>query len=63
MRFDGADGRLIVPLDAAPAWLLAKKIRSIRFDVADEHSCRAFSVENVRFLQRHGADAASRPQG
>ncbi len=61
--FDGPDGHLIVPLDAAPAWLLANRIRSIRFGVVDEHSCLTFSVENVRFLQRHGADVASRPRG
>jgi hypothetical protein len=60
VRFDGPDGHLVVPLDATPAWLLAKKLRSIQFDVADPQSCRSFRIENVKLFQRHGVDAERR---
>ena len=56
VRFRGENGRLIVPMDAAPAWLLAGELRSIRFDVADSASCSEFKIENVKLFQRHGAD-------
>lgn len=59
-RFDGKDGRLLVPMDAAPAWLLARELRRIRFDVRASDSCRMFRIGNIAFLQRHGAEEQSR---
>jgi hypothetical protein len=53
VRLDGHNGRLIVPIDAMPAWLLAPHILSVRFDVQDCASCGAFKIENIRFLQRN----------
>ncbi|MGZ8933261.1 MAG: hypothetical protein ACXW04_00030 [Methylobacter sp.] len=55
VRLDGHNGRLIVPIDAMPAWLLAPHILSVRFDVLDRASCEAFKFENIRFLQRNSA--------
>ena len=56
LRFRGRNGRMVVPVDAMPAWLLAKDIRSIRFGVSDRNSCRAFWIENVGFFQRRASD-------
>jgi hypothetical protein len=57
-RFEARDGRLLVPLDASPAWLLANELRSLHLEVSDEPSCTTFQVKDARLLQRHGADAA-----
>jgi len=60
LRFNGRNGRMLVPLDSAPAWLLAQQIRRLRFDVASRDSCRSFRIDNVRLYQRPGAsDTAS----
>jgi hypothetical protein len=61
VRFDGRDGRLIVPLDASPAWLLASEIRSLGLELTDERSCRSFRVADARLLQRHGVEPARPP--
>lgn len=55
VRFNGHNGRMIVPMDAAPAWLLAHEIRRLRFDIGSRDSCRSFRVDNIRLLQRPGA--------
>ena len=52
-RFLGKDGVLIVPLDATPAWLLARKLKSIRIDIADKNSCKTFTINNIQLLQRN----------
>lgn len=60
LRFNGVEGRLIIPLDADPAWLLADKIKSIRLDIANHRSCRSFSIDNIKLFQRANAfNAAS----
>jgi hypothetical protein len=51
-------GRLVVPLDAYPRWLLAGRIDAVRIDVADPAPCRAFSLANVALYQRNSAEAA-----
>ncbi|CAG9177798.1 hypothetical protein CURE108131_05475 [Cupriavidus respiraculi] len=56
LRFNGRSGRILVPVDSAPAWLLAKQIRRIRFDVGSPESCRSFRVDNIRLNQRPGID-------
>jgi hypothetical protein len=58
VRFLGNDGRLLVPVDASPAWLLAAEVRSLRIDVVDAASCGALRIANVKLLQRHGAGPA-----
>lgn len=57
LRFEAWDGRLIVPLDAAPTWLLAHRIRSMSLNVLGDPSCRTLSIQSIRLFQRHGADA------
>jgi hypothetical protein len=60
VRFNGRNGRMLVPLDSAPAWLLAREIRHLRFDIASSDSCRSFRIDNIRLYQRPGAsDTAS----
>jgi hypothetical protein len=56
-RFNGVDGRMLVPLDAYPTWLLARGIRTLRFDVQAWESCSAFRIANIRLYQRRAADA------
>lgn len=54
--FRGKQGRLIVPVDSAPTWLLADRILSIRFDVEEQLSgCRKFSIRNIELLRRSAA--------
>jgi hypothetical protein len=60
VRFDGREGHLMVPLDVAPAWMLAKGIRSIRVVVIGGRSCRTLRIENVKLFQRHGIDRGHR---
>jgi hypothetical protein len=56
VRFNARMGALVVPLDAAPRWLLAEGINTLRFDIADPAPCAAFSIVNVRLWQRTSAD-------
>ncbi len=51
IRFSAKQGKVIVPLDAAPRWLLAKGIKTIRFDVADP-APSAFSLSHIELFQR-----------
>lgn len=63
-RLNGRPGRLLVPLDAYPSWLLARGLKTIRFDVKAE-SCSSYAVDNVTLYQRTAArgpgQAAARP--
>jgi hypothetical protein len=52
---DGRSGLLIVPMDAAPAWLLATHILSLRLDIRNRKHCSEFKLENIRFFQRQSA--------
>jgi len=45
------NGKQIVPLDAAPRWLLAKDIKTLKFEPFDE-ACTEFSVSNFSLYQR-----------
>ncbi len=51
-------GRLIVPLDAFPRWLLAGRIDAVRIDVANHDACRVFSLTNAVLYQRKSVGAA-----
>ena len=59
VRLEGRNGRMIVPIDAAPAWLLAKEIRSIRFGISDQKSCRVFSIQDVAFFRRRASEVVN----
>lgn len=53
LRFQGHQGRLIVPVDSAPSWLLAERIDSLRFDIeGDSAGCGTFSIRNITFSAR-----------
>jgi hypothetical protein len=58
IQLNGVDGRLIVPLDADPAWLLAEEIKSLRFDVLDQSSCKSFKIEDIELFQRAQVNTA-----
>ncbi len=51
VRFSVKQGKVIVPLDAAPRWLLAKGIQTIRFEVADP-APSTFSLSHIELFQR-----------
>jgi hypothetical protein len=57
LRFSAWEGHLMVPLDAAPAWLLARDLRSLRLELEDPNACTSFEVTNARLYQRHAAGA------
>ena len=52
VRFIAAP-RVVVPLDAAPRWLLAPAIGSLEIRVSDPGACRQFSVSDVALWQRN----------
>ena len=52
VRFSAKQGKVVVPLDAAPRWLLAEGIKTIRVDLADPVPCSTFSISNVTLSQR-----------
>jgi hypothetical protein len=62
---DADDGRLsfwarngvnIVPLDAAPRWLLAANVSQVTLDIYQPDGCTAFTLRNVAFAQRLEVD-------
>jgi hypothetical protein len=60
MTFLGRQGRLIVPVDSAPSWLLADRIDSIRFDVDGiVTGCETFAIRHVELLARRATMTAS----
>ncbi|MBD2019958.1 hypothetical protein H6F43_07120 [Leptolyngbya sp. FACHB-36] len=52
VRFSARRGKVLVPLDAAPRWLLAKGIQTLRIDIADPAPCSTFSLSQISFFQR-----------
>ena len=56
VRFVAQNGDLVVPLDAAPRWLLAKEISSLGFGIADPAQCPEFSITNIQLWQRTSVD-------
>jgi hypothetical protein len=56
VRFVAQNGRLVVPLDAAPRWLLAKGISSLGFAIAEPAQCTEFSLTNIQLWQRTSVD-------
>jgi hypothetical protein len=56
VRLVAENGDLVVPLDAAPRWLLAKEISSLGFAIADPAQCPEFSITNIQLWQRTSVD-------
>lgn len=60
LTFRGRQGRLIVPVDSAPSWLLAERIDSIRFDVdGSTTGCETFAIRDVALLARTATQQAA----
>jgi hypothetical protein len=64
-RGDAADGKLtfwarngvnIVPLDAAPRWMLGENISEVALEITEPNGCTAFTLRNVFFAQRLEVD-------
>lgn len=53
--FNSHNGKLIIPLDSVPSWLLAEHILSIRIDVQDKNSCNKFQINNIYLWQRRNS--------
>lgn len=63
VRFLAEDGKVVVPMDISPKWLLADKIDKLRVDLKDYRSCEKFSFKNIVLSQRTAslkADGISR---
>ncbi len=56
VRFHARNGRLIVPLDTMPRWLLAQKIDGLRIDLADGSQCQSIRIDKLSLQQRRGLD-------
>jgi len=56
VRLTPRNGKQIVPLDAAPRWLLAKDIQTLKLEPFDQ-ACTEFSLSNFSLYQR--ADVAN----
>lgn len=56
VRFVAQNGELVVPLDAAPRWLLAEEIKSLGFAIAEPAVCQEFTLTNIQFWQRTSVD-------
>lgn len=52
VRFNVAAGRFIVPLDAAPRWLLAEDIQKLKIRLVVASACRSLVVNEVVLAQR-----------
>lgn len=52
VRFSAKNGKVLVPLDAAPRWLLAEGIKTIRVAIAEPVHCKTFAISNVTLFQR-----------
>jgi hypothetical protein len=56
VRFVARNGTLVVPLDAAPRWLLAKELGNLGFSIAEPAQCTEFTLSNVQLWQRTSVD-------
>jgi len=50
--FQAPNGRIVVPVDASPSWVLGGKIMSVRFDLRKRASCHAWRISDLAFSQR-----------
>jgi hypothetical protein len=51
LRFSAEPGRLLVPLDSAPRWLLSQGLSVFQVGVEDARSCTSFGIANIQFWQ------------
>ncbi|HEY0329468.1 MAG TPA: hypothetical protein VGC77_10245 [Rhodopseudomonas sp.] len=64
VSFHAHNGRVVVPVDAFPAWVLGGKITSLRFDLVDRASCGSWRIADLALSQRSDLQElrrASRP--
>lgn len=52
VKFKGRDGRLVVPLDSSPAWVLGGRVQKLRFDLDDWKACDSWRISNAALTQR-----------
>ena len=52
-RFTGLPGRLIVPLDAFPRWLVLNRMLGIRIDLENAASCQGMTIRDATLNQRN----------
>lgn len=52
LQITAHNGPQLVPLDAAPSWLLAPSLESLEIAVAEPNSCSDFMISKGRFFQR-----------
>ncbi len=45
-------GRLVIPLDSAPSWVLGGRTRSLRISLRDGSACKEWRVSNLELAQR-----------
>ena len=57
LRFNGHNGKLLVPLDIDPSWLLSRKILSIRLDIMEGKKCQKIKITNLILHQRSNVDS------
>jgi hypothetical protein len=57
VRLNARNGTHILPLDAAPGWLLAPHLDTLTLKIGDGIFCQRFQLSNVKLLQRADADA------
>lgn len=58
VRFSAKNSRVLIPLDAAPRWLLAKGIKTIRLELVEPVATSTFSITNISLFQRAEIQAA-----
>lgn len=47
------NGSLVIPLDAAPRWLLLNHVRGIRIDLSNSGACASYKIDNLSLYQRN----------
>ena len=56
VHFPARKGTFIVPLDAAPRWILSPVLDTLRIEMIDPAGCEAFTLRRVILLQRTDVD-------
>jgi len=59
LQFNVANGRVIVPLDPEPRWLLSPQLQRLRLDMRDAGGCKRFRLANLRLMRRLPVDSAA----
>lgn len=54
-KFIARSGRVVVPLDIYPRWVLGELATSIRISLADASACRSWQISNAFLTQRGSA--------